>query len=86
MKMLYIRELDVFSIMEKEENEFKSLLESFKGKLPEKLTPQQAFIYRTQDGVPAELLEVRLDNTVEFYRLLEEHKAKSGNTFRKEIF
>jgi hypothetical protein len=86
MRMLYIREPDVLSILEKEETEFRTLLESFKGKIPDKLTPQEAFILRTQDGIPPELLEMRLDNTVEFYRLLEEHRAKSGNTFRKEIF
>ena len=87
-KMLLIQEIDIVAVMEKEEREFIEQVKEWKGKLPEKLTVEEAFTLRTQNGVPAELLELRVDDSGAFYRRLEEHRetGKAGKKFRSEIF
>ena len=86
MQHLIIQEPDILGIIENEEREFRSLLERWAGKVPEKLTAEKAFRLRTQDGVPQEVLEMRVDDLQAFDQLLEDHRKKSGNVFRKEIF
>jgi hypothetical protein len=91
VKFLMVREPDVVGIIEKEEKEFMELLQRFdakieSGRIPEKLTPEEAFRLRAEEGFPREILETRVDDLESLDRLFEEHRKKSGNVFRKEIF
>jgi len=85
-KMLLIKEMDILGVIEKEEKEFAALLDRWHGKIPERLTPEEAFTLRTQEGVPEAILETKVEDTDKFYLLLKGHRQKSGNVFRKEIF
>jgi len=71
--------------MEREERDFSKLIEKWRGKLPERMTPEEAFRFRTQDGVPLEMLEERVDME-KLNVLMEEHARLSRGSQEKRIF
>ncbi len=81
-----IKQPDILSIIEQEEVKFLSLLKKWEGKLPEHCDALAALKLITEQGVPREMVETRCADASALDVLLEEHRLKSGNSFRKEIF
>jgi hypothetical protein len=86
LKVLIIQEPDIIGIIEKEERGFRALLDKWEGKIPPTLTPQEAFRLRTEQGVPFELLEDRVQDASLLAALFEQHRMQSGSKFRETIF
>lgn len=81
-----IKAIDIIAVIEKEERKFNALLERWKGKIPERLTAEEAFLLRTEQGVPEELFLERMEDEARYQALIEAHRVTSGDAFRKSVF
>ena len=70
----------VASVLESEERRFRKLLGEFDGIT--ELSPGDAVVYWHSKGMPLEIVEEVCTDMVEFHRLANEHRAKSGNRFK----